>query len=1045
MDEFSIKELPNWFSPGKLDIRQNAVLGHFPQSNSSIQRDYDHFLDQDQMELESITCFLGGGNTPSAADTNVDKREDNTSQFMADDFEEASAEAFETIDTRKEADNFFLLPSDSSQDRILLELSKPEVNGLVVWGPPGTGKSQTIVNIVGDCLAKGKTVLLVSQKRAALDVVYDRLELKNLSSMVGLVHDAKLDRKTLYEKLASETGRTGTIGAVETKSVVDPSSEIDRVAQTLKAAYTAYNDASAGLRLGDIYRKLGSTRGGTLKIAPHWKKADYAAVQDAALQLNSLQSQRGEEIYLPLLADRPSYIGVTNDRFDAFVGLLEEILDGARYFEAASIVALARGRSEVGNIESSLVEAIRGLKESVETRTDFLRWFSWEYHRDKRELNRAIADARTYLRQCSKQLRSLVDLFLSRNVSAGMADGASVGRNDPAKLRAIRNVLDLQFHSLKSFDTTCDGLTREMKEIVDRIQAAEKSGAVAKGSQWGAIFETEVLCAMARDIEAKHPVISTIRSGQLDSLRERYRALLDQKVQFNIQFLRARASRFLSSQVGRDYFRELNSDVSKKTRTLPIRKLNEKHINKEFYRSILPVWLVSPEAVSDVFPATKGLFDVVIFDEASQCTVEHGLPAIYRGKQVVIAGDEKQLPPNRMFETQVEIEEPSEHEEAFATDEPSLLTLAKKTLRYRAHMLEWHYRSRHQELVTFSNEVFYHGRMKIAPNVIPFRPENTLAIAWHSVVGFWEERQNRVEADRVIELIRSHLSKPTPPSVGVITFNLPQKELILDRIDEVLVADPEFAALLSENRKRPIDQQLFVKNIENVQGDEREAIIFSVAYAPSHPGGRVNQQFGSLNMKGGENRLNVAITRAIQRVDIVASINPESDLSVSTAKSIGPKVLKDYLCFARAVALGDLDRVNDILNRLNPNLQLRGGGANITESPFESEVLEALEAAGFTVNTQVGQSGFRIDMAIVHPEDPSRYLVGIECDGAMFHSGVSIRERDVFRQRFLEDRGWTIHRIWSTNWWQDKDKEIAKIQRLVDALLARSKRHGAAS
>ncbi len=377
-------------------------------------------------------------------------------------------------------------------------------------------------------------------------------------------------------------------------------------------------------------------------------------------------------------------------------------------------------------------------------------------------------------------------------------------------------------------------------------------------------------------------------------------------------------------------------------------------------------------------------------------------------------------------------------EEAHATEEPSLLTLAKKTLLYKSYMLEWHYRSRHQELVTYSNETFYNGRMKIAPNVIPFRKGNPPAIAWHAVTGYWEDRTNRQEAEKVIALVRQYLSEDKQPTVGVITFNISQKELIWDMLEELQNADPELAELLDKDKQRPIDSRLFIKNIENVQGDERENIIFSVAYAPSLPNGRVNQLFGTLNSKGGENRLNVAITRAIKRIDVVASIDPQKDLDVSMSANAGPKILKNYLCFAKAVASEDMDRVATILNEINPNLNLRSeANANVVESPFENEVMLELQRLGLDVHTQVGQSGFRIDMAVVHPKDSSRYLLGIECDGAMFHSGISVRERDVFRQRFLEDRGWKIHRVWSSNWWDNKHKEVTKIRALIETLCSK--------
>jgi very-short-patch-repair endonuclease len=802
----------------------------------------------------------------------------------------------------------------------------------------------------------------------------------------------------------------------------------------------AYNDSTFGLKLGEIYRKLGSKKGGIIKLVPYWTKASYATVQEAALQLNSLQAQLGEDLDLPVLRERPSYAHISNETFDAFRELLEELTNGVRYLESVSVALIGTGRHEEVPFHSETTDSLRELVHSVNARAGAARWFSWGYHRDRRRIKRAIREANQYLKHCAKQFNALAVNFLPRRTAEQLASGVLVGNVSSATLRAIARALSHSFNSFKSFDRTCEDLSAEIKDVVEKIRAARNAGLVKKQDVWGDLLETEVLCSHAKLLEEKHPVISTIRSEQIDSLRKRLGALLEQKHQFNIQRIRSNAKRAIETHRRHAFFRELNSDVSKTRNILSIRKLNEKYLGKDFYRSLLPVWLVSPEVVSDIFPLTRGLFDVVIFDEASQCTVEDGLPAVYRGKQVIIAGDEKQLPPNRMFETQAENDELGEDEEATAADEPSLLTLAKRTLRYKSYMLEWHYRSRHEELVTFSNEVFYHGRMKIAPNVIPFRKGNLPAITWHPVTGYWEERQNRAEAERVIELIRYYLSKEDSASVGVITFNLPQKELILDRIDELQSSDPEFAELLSKNKTLPVDKQLFVKNIENVQGDERDVIIFSVAYARSHPGGRVNQLFGSLNSKGGENRLNVAVTRAIKRVDIVASINPETDLNVSTSRSVGPKVLKNYLCFAKMVASGDIDRANTILNELNPNLQRRNAESIITESPFESEVLEALQSAGYTVDTQVGQSGFRIDLAVVHPDDPGRYILGIECDGAMFHSGVSVRERDVFRQRFLEDRGWTIHRIWSTSWWEHKDREILKVRRLIETLLSNQQR-----
>ena len=233
----------------------------------------------------------------------------------------------------------------------------------------------------------------------------------------------------------------------------------------------------------------------------------------------------------------------------------------------------------------------------------------------------------------------------------------------------------------------------------------------------------------------------------------------------------------------------------------------------------------------------------------------------------------------------------------------------------------------------------------------------------------------------------------------------------------------------------------FVKNIENVQGDERDVIIFSVGYAPPRPGERVYQMFGSLSQKGGENRLNVAISRTISKIEIVASIDPEKDLSPSSANA-GPRIFRDYLRYAKAIAEGNSLSARNVLNEYNSSTHVRPGGSNQTESPLEDEILEALIELGYSVDCQVGQSGYRIDMAVVNPDDPSKYLLGIECDKCTYHSSISARKRDVFRQRFLESRGWKIHRIWSPNWWYNKQTETAKLRSIIESL--RSQKRNAA-
>ncbi len=1034
--EFNVKALPPHFSPGKVEVCQYAVLGHFPQSDSSIQRDYEQFLGLTQEKLDSVVCFLSPENVEASdpgSGTGFQNVDSQPSEFPDD------SGSSRSIDDRKEAENFFLLPSDSSQDRIVLELTDPKTSGMVVWGPPGTGKSQTIVNIIGDCISRGKTVLLVSQKRAALDVVYDRLGLKSLDSMVGLVHDSKADRKPLYQKINRETAQSQEVAGRLPQVMMDPSERLDQVATELRNVFKAYNDDSYGIKLGEIYHRLGGRKEIVFPIDGVWKSKRLNEVQAISMQLRSLQNQIRISSDSDLFKRRKSFSDVDNHDLGEIADTLKSITDGQALVEAVLILTESDRSSSASrrDVGTPLISEFRQIRSVFSSYTGVSRFFSLTYWKAKFGVERHITNAKNVVSDHSRRATRIFSKLVIQEESIRIGTSILKLEVDRDQIRAFADVAVGSFYEIKSYDLALEALPQDLRNFVSQLEVAIESGKLSSSENWGEIFERSVLALWVQELERKHPVVTMIRAGRIDALRQEYKELLQKKVDYCVFRLKEKIKVTMATSEGSRFRREISSDVNKQRNVLSIRKLNEKYIERPIYRSLLPVWLASPETVSDTFPLVKGLFDVVIFDEASQCTVEHGLPAIFRGKQVIIAGDEKQLPPSNLFSSKVEFEE-QDDDEAHATDEPSLLTLAKKTLRYKSHMLEWHYRSRHQELITFSNEVFYSGRMKIAPNVIPFQRGNKPAIYWHSVSGYWDNRTNQAEAEKIIERIKFFLSVEAPPTLGVITFNAPQKDLILDLVDQAAVNDPEFAELLERDKQRPVDAQLFVKNIENVQGDEREVVLFSVAYARSEPNGRVNQNFGSLNSKGGENRLNVAVTRAIRRIEIVASIEPERDLDVSMAANAGPKTLKNYLCFARAVAQENFDRVSSILSEINPNLNTRvDRGGNVVESPFEAEVLEELQRLGFVVHTQVGQSGFRIDLAVVHPNNPERYLLGIECDGAMYHSGVSVRERDVFRQKFLEDRGWRIHRVWSTNWWDNRQKELAKIRTVIENELKR--------
>jgi very-short-patch-repair endonuclease len=471
---------------------------------------------------------------------------------------------------------------------------------------------------------------------------------------------------------------------------------------------------------------------------------------------------------------------------------------------------------------------------------------------------------------------------------------------------------------------------------------------------------------------------------------------------------------------------KLAYELGKKRRIKPLRALMREHAWP--LQQVAPCWLASPEVVSEVFPLERGLFDLVIFDEASQLDLERGLPVLYRATRAVVAGDEQQMPPTHWFEASRDEEEDEEEEpellEAQRTD--SLLVAAKRI--YGFDYLSWHYRSRYQELIEYSNHAFYDGALQVAANTD--RATARAAIEWLRVAGTWDKQTNAVEVTRCVDLLRELLVQEREAgktrSVGVITFNARQMDAVKDEVERRRAADADFAALWGAAESRALDDRPFVKNLENVQGDERDVIVLSVGYGPG-PDGVFRKQFGVLNYEGGENFLNVAVTRARERVVVVCSFDPEH-LDVGASANIGPVRFKQYLLYAKAVGARQPEETRKILAEVNPDLLVQKRSAPPqAETPFEEEVRRAITERGYSVDARVGLSGYRIDLAVIDPRDPRRYCLGIECDGATFHSGRSVRERDVSRQLFLESRGWTLHRVWSRPWWMDRQGEVAKV------------------
>ena len=476
---------------------------------------------------------------------------------------------------------------------------------------------------------------------------------------------------------------------------------------------------------------------------------------------------------------------------------------------------------------------------------------------------------------------------------------------------------------------------------------------------------------------------------------------------------------FNSISGARDEIGVLKREINKQRRLMPLRKLFMAIPN--LITSLRPCFMMSPLSVSVFLEAKSYHFDLVIFDEASQVHTEDAIGAIMRGKQVIIVGDTQQLPPTSFFSTSLNDDEYDVDSDDTSTDYEigayeSILEEASTVLPERS--LRWHYRSRHEHLIAFSNIKIYNSQLITFPSSTETAPDCGVEYI-HVRDGVYDrsgKRNNVIEARRVADLVFEHFMKYPKRSLGVVTFSEAQQNAVDAAIRQKRLQNPKFDKFFIEDAEEPF----FIKNLENVQGDERDTIIFSIGYAKDNKG-IMYMNFGPLSREGGYRRLNVAITRAKHNVKLVGSIVP-TDIDLDKVSSEGVKMLRSYIEFAQQGIVA-LDK------------ELKYTYDLTFDSPFEEAVYDFLQSKGYNVVTQVGCSGFRIDMAIKHPKHNGEFAIGIECDGATYHNSRTARERDRLRQTVLEDMGWTIYRIWSTDWIKDQKTEEEKLVKAIEKSL----------
>ncbi|NII23793.1 DUF3320 domain-containing protein [Pseudoflavitalea sp. X16] len=476
----------------------------------------------------------------------------------------------------------------------------------------------------------------------------------------------------------------------------------------------------------------------------------------------------------------------------------------------------------------------------------------------------------------------------------------------------------------------------------------------------------------------------------------------------NLQYNRARAAAEHWENMPRleagGQVNTLRTEFNKKARHKPIRKLVEEA--GLAIQAIKPVFMMSPLSIANFLAPGSVEFDMVIFDEASQVRPVEALGAILRGKQLIVVGDTKQLPPTSFFDS---LTSDIDDEDNITADLPSILGMCDAQGAPQ-RMLRWHYRSRHESLIMLSNHEFYENKLVIFPSP---GSKHRMGLVFHhlkdTVYDRGKTRTNPKEAEIVAEAVLEHARKSPKLSLGVAAFSTAQRQAIQDALEARRRKHPELEPFFNAHA----DEPFFVKNLENVQGDERDVIFISIGYGRSADG-TVNMSFGPLNNEGGERRLNVLITRAKLRCEVFTNITAD-DIDLNRTQGYSIRALKSFLHFAQHGKLHLPENIDGLP----------------ADSPFEEMVAHKLAALGYTVRRQVGSRGYYLDMAIVDETNPGRYLLGIECDGAAYHSARSARDRDRLRQQVLEAIGWRIYRVWSTDWFRNPEREL---NRLVAAI-----------
>jgi hypothetical protein len=1096
---------------GELKLYPEAVLGIFPQAGSYLVPDYETMLNQPGFaDLEEF--FLNK--------TNQEDKE--------------VANAFHYLSRIKEEQTFTPFRLDASQENAIKAIKKG--NSMVIQGPPGTGKSQLICNLMADYMARGKKVLLVCQKKAALDVVYDRLKQKDLADFVGLVHDFKNDRPAIFKQIASQIDRldeykfkNNSLDTIQLeRSFLQSSRRIDQITEELEEFKLAlYDEKECGISVKELYL-TSSPNEKAINLRHEFKFFKAAELESFPYKIKTWRayaSQFDKQDYV--WADRTPFSNFTLKDLRSIVELLDsipyyqaEISEKLREIFTASLdledcewianrteliyqmislldnhkiykhfVHYLKKNSDEDELiirESKLITCFKeeGMEESLNieqvgpmhvaldkaalARKHPLHWLKWKiFSKDKYAVQRLfVANSLEWNKEGFdklisrvknrmnfehnltrlKEMRWLYDIPEEKNQQVfenwfHEAHTALAAKNMLKELRSLKEYLDVEnlsisefnqkllkvveivnqipedkkkwqkfltvrqistilydyeyalqlketikndFDSLVEYDKLINGLHSHERDVLNKLRDHAKG---LSEKELIDLFTNSIKLEWIDQIESKYPILRSVASLKMSQNEEELQEAVKEKLDVSkeIVLLRTRERTYKNIDYNRlnnmVTYRDLNHQVTKKKKIWPIRKLVSNFYSELF--ELVPCWMASPESVSAIFPM-EPIFDLVIFDEASQCFAEKGIPAMYRAHQVVITGDDKQLAPSDLYQARWE----EEDVEIPELELDSLLDLGRKYLM--EVQLRGHYRSRSLELIQFSNLHFYNNKLQLLPHFEDINNKE-LPIKYLKVDGIWENQSNQIEAQEVVSLTLKLIDKHPNDSIGIVTFNFKQQQLIADLLEE------RFFEL-----KKSLPETLFVKNIENVQGDERDIIIFSTGYA-NDAKGKMNMNFGTLNAAKGENRLNVAITRARKYIYLISSILPHQ-LQVENTKHEGPKLFKKYLEYSWQTSQGQNVIEIENTNRFGANWLLKN---KLNELTFDNPHIRVQEEFPFADLT------IKLD---------KKYLGLILTDDNQYLKALSAKESHAYLPLSMKSKNWSAIRVYSREFWQEKQK-----------------------